>query len=132
MITSPGDVVHPNYQGSYMLICKKSTFKILRRKGDKNADTLGKGYTKIASSLSCLAKSVRDSKKRSWKGQQKKAKQQKIIVCCMELVLTSIFFVHWYFYLYEEQDVVLGYSLNISFLSFLHSEVVGYVIPRLA
>lgn len=28
------------------------------------------------------------------KGQQKKAKQQKIIVCCMELVLTSIFFVH--------------------------------------
>ena len=66
------------------------------------------------------------------KGQQKKAKQQKIIVCCMELVLTSIFFFTDFFYLYEEQDVVLGYSLNISFLSFLHSEVVGYVIPRLA
>lgn len=53
---------------------KKSTFKILRRKGDRNADTLGKGYTKIASSLSCLAKSVRDSEKRSWKKSAKKSK----------------------------------------------------------
>ena len=134
MITGPGDVVHPNYQGSYMLICKKSTFKILRRKGDKNADTLGKGYTKIASSLSCLAKSVRDSKKWSWKGQQKKAKQQKIIVSVLHGTHASInFFCSLiFFYLHEEQDVVLGYSLNFFFLSFLHSEVVGYVILRLA
>ena len=96
---------------------KKSTFKILRRKGDKNADTLGKGYTKIASSLSCLAKSVRDSKKRSWKGQQKKAKQQKIIVCCMELVLTSIFFVHWFFLFVWRTRCSLG--LQFEYLLFI-------------
>ena len=49
----------------------------------------------------------------------------------MELALTLIFFCSLiFFYLHEEQDVVLGYSLNVSFLSFLHSEVVGYVIPR--
>lgn len=64
------------------------------------------------------------------RSQRKKAKQQKIIVCCMELALTSIFLFIDFFYLHEEQDVVLGYSLNVSFLSFLHSEVVGYVISR--
>ena len=47
-------------------------------------------------------------------------------------MLASIFLFTDFFYLHEEQDVVLGYSLNFSFLSFLHSEVVGYVILRLA
>lgn len=68
------------------------------------------------------------------KSQQKKAKQQKIIVSVLRGTHASInFFCSLiFFYLHEEQDVVLGYSLNFSFLSFLHSEVVGYVILRLA